>query len=162
MNILEKFRTSTIPKLLALFRDTTCSELRVLCGQVVSLWTPSIDMLKKHRLAYFMSHCRRLSWSSSPLDLNISTCVDTIKMMATDDKKNNIVTSVTELSKMESVVFEQEQQEQQSHKSQSERIEELERYMFGTYRFEHKIKKKNIRNHSNNDRHIITRNHSCS
>ena len=38
-------------------------------------------------------------------------------------------TTGKELSKMESVVF---KEEQQGHRNQSERIEALERYMFGT------------------------------
>ena len=120
--------TGTIPKLLTLFRETTNSELRVLCGQVISLWTPNQDMLKNQRLAYFMSYCRRLSCSSSSLDLDISTCIDTIKTMITGKER----ITVKEVSKMESIVFEQEQQ---GHKI--ERVEALERYLFGTCRPSH-------------------------
>ena len=92
---------------------------------MISLWTPNQDLLKNQRLAYFMSYCRRLLLLSPPLNLDISTCIDTIKAIIAGKES----TTGKELSKMESIVF---KEEQQGHRNQSERIEALERYMFGT------------------------------
>jgi len=128
-DLLESFRASIMPRLLTIFRDiSSSSKLHVLCGQALSLWTPSRDMLKNYRLAYFMSYSRRLS-SSSSYDLDISTCIDVITSMV--KLEGNKTCNTDDLSKMESIIL-HDQHHQHERKGQSERVEILERCMFGT------------------------------
>lgn len=124
ITLLESHRTNVVNRLLDVFRNNSYSKSCIMSGQALSLFPPNQSVIPKtNRLVFFMSYLRRISWSHSSVNFDISDCVDAINAILTEHKDLKPGSDIEELSKHFL---------SQEYENESEQIETLEQFVLGT------------------------------